>query len=260
MVKNNSKTDKLAMQKNILALESELVSLVQKKLGNNIVTILITGGCATFDVVSGWSDYDLMILVHDKEKVPKIDFRDLEKKYGIKPIQMTAKPWSSFLSRISGKRNADRFINTSWLISMRTCCRVLAGKELTPLIPPLKTLLKRDLDCELRSAYLQKTNIAPEWNILSAKNPKQWVNCIISLAHQLLLSKGVAVRKADIPKALGQYYPDFKGTPLVVKALKIRATGRIPNMNSAEGRRAKKLLVDFLKIYREYLFFPKNKK
>jgi predicted nucleotidyltransferase len=258
MGKNNSKINKLAMRKNILYLESELVPLVQKKLGSNIVTILITGGCATFDVVPGWSDYDLMVLVHDKEKVPKIDFQVLEKKYGIKPIQMTAKPWSSFLNRVAGNRKADRFINTSWLISMRTCCRVLAGKELAPLIPPIKTLLTRDLDCELRSSYLQKTNIALEWNILSAKNPKQWVNCIISLAHQSLLAKGVAVRKMDIPKALGQYYPDFKGTPLVVKALKIRATGKIPAINSSEGRQAKKLLVDFLKIYREYLFFPKK--
>jgi len=254
MGKNNQKINKSPIQKTILALESELVPLVQKRLGKNAVTLLATGGCATFDAVLGWSDYDLIVLAQDKEKVPKIDFRALEKKYGIKPIQLAAKPWDSFCNRVAGNRKADRFVDTSWLIAMRTCTRVLAGKELVALIPPLKTLLKRDLECELRCDYLHETNSDPEWNIVLAKNPKRWINCIISLSHHFLLAKGIAVRKADIPKTLKRTYPNFKGAPLVAEAIKIRATGKIPAINSPEGRRAKKLLVDFLRVYREYLF------
>lgn len=248
MENNNS------IKQTILALESELVPLVKKKLGKNAVTILATGGCATFDAVPGWSDYDLLVLVRDKKNIPEIDIRILEKKYGIRPIQIVAKSWSSFINRAKGSRKADRFIDTSWLIAMRTYCRVLAGKELAPLIPPLKKLLKRDLECELRCDYLHETNSDPKWNILFAKNSKRWINCIISLSHQFLLAKGVAVRKADIPKALNKYYPDFDGAQLVAEALKIRATGKIPATNSSEGRRVKKLLIKFLEIYRLYLF------
>lgn len=242
------------MKQRILDLESELTPLVQKKFWKNAVTLLVTGGCATFDAVLGWSDYDLIIFVHDRKKIPSVYVRGLEKKYGIKPIQIATKQWSSFLARTRGNKNTDRFVDNLWLISMRKHCRVIAGKELIPFIPPMVELLKRDLGSELREEYYHATNVDPDWNILASKSPKRWINCIISLSFLLLIAKGVAVKKNEIPSALAKYYPDFSGASLVNKALAIRATGKIPSINSPVGKQAKKMLLDFLKIYQEYLF------
>jgi predicted nucleotidyltransferase len=242
------------IKQKILDLESELVPLVREKLGKNLVSVLATGGCANFDAVPGWSDYDLIILVNDRKKVPVIDVSQLEKKYGISPIQIAAKPWRSFVARTKGSEKTDRYVDTLWLIAIRAYCRVLAGKKLVPLIPPLRSLLARDLHCELRCHYLHETNSDPDWNIVLAKNPKRWVNCVVSLSHMLLLAKGVFVPKNEIPSALEKYYPDFTGFNIVAEALKIRSTGKIPTPDSAQAKQAKKLLTEFLKIYREYLF------
>ena len=245
---------RFSIKEKVLALESELVPLVQKKFGKNMVTILITGGCAKFDALLGWSDYDLMLLVHDTKNVPMINVSALEKKYGLKPIQICAKPWRSFIARIKGNQNTDRFVNALWLIGMRTRCRVLAGKELIPLIPPIKELLQRDLGCELRANYLHITSTNLDWNIAESKNPKKWINCILNLSLHLLLAKGIAVNKNEITQALEKHYPDFTGSKIVSEALKIRATGKIPKVNSPQGHHAKKLLLNFLEIYRDYLF------
>lgn len=247
-------TNQTQIKQKIFELESELVPLVKEKLGKNLVSVLATGGCANFDTVIGWSDYDLIVLVHDRKKVPVIDVSHLEQRYGISPIQIAAKPWSSFLARTKGNKNTDRYVDTLWLIAIRKYCRVLAGKTLAPLIPSLRTLLTRDLYCELRCHYLHETNSDPEWNIVLAKNPKRWVNCIISLSHMLLLAKGIFVPKNEIPSALEKYYPDFSGVGIVDRALKIRETGKIPVPHSVQARQAKKLLTAFLKTYRDYLF------
>jgi len=248
------KEKNLTIKQRILALENELVPLVKKKFSKNAVTLLASGGCAGFDALLGWSDYDLIVIVNDREKAPTINVSSLEKKYGIKPIQIATKSWRSFIARTKGNQNTDRFVNTLWLIGMRTRCRVLTGKELIPLIPPVKELLMRDLGCELRANYLHITSTNLDWNIATSKNPKKWINCILNLSLHLLLAKGIVVHKNKITQALKKHYPDFTGTKIINEALKIRATGKIPKINSPEGRRAKKLLLDFLKIYRDYLF------
>ena len=242
------------IKQRILDLENELVPLLQKKFGKNAITLLASGSCANFDVVLGWSDYDVVVFVHDRKKIPAIDFRSLEKKYGIQPIQVAVKSWRSFLMRTLGNSNTDRFVDNLWLVSIRKHYRVLAGKKLIPFIPPMSELLKRDLGCELRAEYYHATNVNPDWNIAMSKSPKRWINCIISLSFLLLIAKGVAVQKKEIPAALAKHYSDFPGTGLVRKALAIRATGKIPSVNSPMGRQAKKLLIDFLQIYQTYLF------
>lgn len=243
------------IKERILALESELVPLVRKKLGRNLVTLFVAGGCSNFEAVAGWSDYDCEAYVNDMENVPEIDLRPLEKRFGIKPIQLTIRPIASFRARVKGSPQADRYIDNLWIISLKTHCRILAGRDVRKLIPPIREILKRDLGCELRGHYMHATNPDRRWNVLGFTNPKRQVNAIVSFAHIMLLAKGLAVKKSELPQYLVKYYPDFAGTSLVVAALKVRAAGNIPVQNSPAARRSKALLIRFLKTYQEYFFF-----
>lgn len=232
-----------------------MAPLVRQKLGRNMVTLFVAGGCSTFEAVPGWSDYDCEAYVRDFENIPEIDFRPLEKKFGIKPIQLTIRPFASFRARVKGSPQADRYVDNLWIISLKTHCRILDGRDVRPLIPPVRELLKRDLGCELRGHYMHATNPDRRWNVLGFTNAKRQINAIVSFAHIMLLAKGLAVPKMELPSYLKEYYPEFMGTSLVAAALKFRASGMIPASGSPAARRAKSLLVRFLKAYQEYFFF-----
>ena len=233
-------------------MEQEISQTLKSFFGKNLVSLLVEGSYGIYDTVDGYSDYDLCALVKDVSKTPDVDLGDLSKKYSI-DIKCSVKSYTDFQNRIKNNNKFSRFIDNLWLIKAKKQERVLVGKDILSQIPSIKELLKRDIGCELRGDYYHATNLNPEWNIFKSE-PQKWVNYIINMSYNLLLSKGVITKKADIPKMLKKHCPDFKGIAYVKEALDLRRTKKVLHLTKIEKNQLKKTLGLFLEDYKLYTF------
>lgn len=233
-------------------MEEEIIQHIRDFFDKDLISLFVEGSYATHDFVEEYSDYDLLALVRDYKKFPNIDLSDLSKKYSVN-IQCDIRPLQDLINRIKNNNKATRFINNLRLIKIKKQSRLLAGKNIKNLVPNVKEIVKRDLYCELRADYYHATNSNPAWNIYR-REPRHWVNYIINMGNNLLLSKGIVVKKSKIPEILIRYCHDFKGTSFVKKALILRKTKRVLNLNKTEKNQLRKELTLFLEEYKSYTF------
>lgn len=234
-------------------MKEEIINLIKKLFGKNLVSIYLEGSFGTKDFISGYSDCDLLIFVKDLKKLPDISFEPLSKKYGIK-ICYSVKFYGDLLNRIKNNKKVTRFVGNIILILIKKRkIRLISGKDLSKIIPDARMLLRRDLLRELKENYFHATNTNPKWNIFKRK-PQNWANYIINMGNGLLLLKGIFIKKEEIPKMLEKYCKEFKGTGYVRKALKLRKTKKALKLNSNEKKKFRKDLEFFLEKYREYVF------
>lgn len=239
-------------KKQISSMEEELVRRVKKVLGKNLITLLVEGSYAGYDFVPDYSDFDLLALVKDVKQAKDINFTDLEKKYGLE-IQCAVKSYSDFLNRIKNNKQATRFISNLLLIKYKKQARLLSGRNVIKLIPPLSQLIQRDLKTELRSNYLYAVNPDKRWNIFG-REPRKWCNYIINMANDLLLSKGIVAKKDQIPGLLLEFWSGFKGLKYVRHALLLRKTKNILSLTKSEQEQFKNELRNFLVEYKKIVF------
>ena len=62
-------------------MEREIAELFQKSFGENLVSLIVIGSYGTYDIVEGYSDYDLLVLVKDAKNVPIISLERMAQKY-----------------------------------------------------------------------------------------------------------------------------------------------------------------------------------
>ncbi len=233
-------------------MEQEINQTLKSFFGKNLVSLLVEGSYGTYDIIEGYSDYDLCALVKDVSKTPDVDLGDLSKKYSI-DIKCSVKSYKDFQNRVKNSNKSSRFIDNLWLVKAKKQARVLVGKNVLNQIPSIKELIKRDIGCELRADYYYATNLNPEWNIFR-REPQKWVNYIINMSNDLLLSKGVITKKADIPAMLEKHCPEFKGVAYVKEALYLRKTKKVLHLTKIEKNQLKKTLGLFLEDYKLYTF------
>ena len=234
-------------------MEKEIIKRAQKYFADNLVCLMAEGSYAAMDYVEGYSDYDLLIIVKDiNRKAEKFNLDDLSKKFSIK-VQCSIDLYQDILNRIKNNNKASRFINNLELIIIKKHNRLLAGKDIKKQIPDVRGLIKRDLGAELRSIYLYAVNPDKRWNIF-IREPRKWCNYAINMANALLLSRGMIVKKDQIPGKLKQYHPRFKGIDFVKKALELRKTKKILHLNKSGKQKFNKEFRAFLEAYRDYVF------
>ena len=147
-------------------------------------------------------------------------------------------PYADFKNRIKNNNQAARFVGNLELIKLKKQSRLLTGKNVIKLIPDIKEIIKRDLTSELRFEYEHATSKNPGWNIFK-REPRKWVNYIINMSNCLLLSKGIAVKKQNISNALSKHCPTFNGINYVKKAIQLRKTKKILDLNNIEIKKLK---------------------
>ena len=243
-------------KKLINRMEWEIIRDAKKIFGKNLISLFVEGSYGNHDFIKGYSDYDLLTFVKDINKVYEFDFNDLSEKYSI-DIQCVVRSYEELVNRIKNNSKATRFIGNLELIKIKKQTRLLAGKDIKKLIPDVKKIRKRDLGSELRASYFHATNLNPGWNIYK-REPRKWVNYIINMSNALLLSKGIIVRKSEIPPMLKKHLSDFGGTIYVKKALNLRKTKKVLKLNRAEKNKLKSDLTLFLEEYKKYLFRNPN--
>lgn len=248
--KNNMPKEKKNLKPHVL--EREILDKAQKELGKNLVSLLVEGSRATYDFIEGYSDYDLLALVKDTKKAREVDFNSISKKYKIE-IQCVIKKYSDLINRIKNNNKATRYINNLLLIKYKKQARILAGRNIVKLIPSVKELIKRDLGSELQANYLYATNPNKTWNIFS-RQPRKWTNYMINMSNDLLLSRGIAVKKEKIPQLLKKYFPKFKGLKYVQESLDLRVSKKVLNLTKSEKNQLKNNLNQFLVMYKELVF------
>lgn len=240
---------------NTKVMEAELTKLLKKYIGNNLISLLVEGSYGNYDIIEGYSDYDLLVLVKNTKTalVAEADICNLSKKYSL-DIKCCIKDYRDFENRIKNNNQATRFIGNLDLIKLKKQARLLTGKNILPLIPNIKELIKRDLNCELRESYYHATSPDQNWNIF-IREPRNWINYIINMSNNLLLEKGLIVRKEKLPLTLKKYCPEFKGIIYVQKALALRQSKKIFNLSGPEKKKLKNDLSLFLEAYKQYVFY-----
>jgi hypothetical protein len=233
-------------------MEQEIIKVVKKSFGKNLVSLLVEGSYGTDDYIKGYSDYDLLALVKKVDKNSEIDLSILAKKYSI-DIQCSIKSYKDLLNRIQNNNDSSRFIGNIDLIKIKKQARLLAGKNIIDLVPDVRKIIKRDLGCELRADYYHATNSNPQWNIYK-REPRKWANYIINMSNSLLLSKGIIVKKEYIPIMLSKYCPKFKEIAVIEEALKLRKSKKCLSLNKINKAKFKKRLDLFLAEYKRYTF------
>lgn len=234
-------------------MEKEIIKLSKKSFGKNLISLLVEGSYGTYDFVKGYSDYDLLALVKDNKKIGKINLENISKKYSLN-IQCSIKSYEDLQNRIKNNNKSSRFIGNINLIKIKSQSRLLTGKNIIQSIPTLRELVKRDLGCELRADYYHATNSSPQWNIFE-RETKAWINYMINMSNNLLLSKGIIVNKKNIPTMLKKYCPNFQGAIYVKKALQLRKTKKVFGLNQEKRVQLKKDLNLFLEEYKKYTFY-----
>lgn len=234
-------------------LEQDIVTLFHSTLKDNLITLLAVGSYGTNDIVDGYSDCDLMVFVENIREVKTIDLGKLSKKYSI-DIGYSLVSYSDFKNRTKNNNKSTRFVGNIDLIKIRKQSRVLYGKNIINLTPTIKEVIRRDLGVELRASYYHATSMNPDWNIFKRK-PRKWVNYIINMSNDLLLVKGVIVKKNDIPAMLKKHCPDFCGLSCVVEAVRLRRTKEILSLNKLLVIKLKNTLCLFLEEYRGLVFY-----
>jgi hypothetical protein len=238
-------------RQSISEMEHAIITWVKKALGKNLVSLFTIGSYANYDIVPGYSDYDLLAMVKKEPKTRLIKLDTLSKKYSL-DIGCSFVSYVDFLNRIKNNNKATRFVGNISLMKMRKKARLLTGKNIQKLIPSLKELMKRDLNSELMANYYHATSTNPEWNIFK-REPCKWINYIISMSNDILISKGIFIEKNEIPKMLNKYCPDFKGTQYVKEALRLRQTKKVLDLNKKEKIKIKNTLSLFLEKYKNHV-------
>lgn len=228
-------------------IEKDIVEEVKKDLQNNLVSLIVEGSYASNDFVEGYSDYDLLALVK-KEDVSSLSLENLSRKYHL-DIKCDIRLYQDFLNRIKNNDKSKRFINNLRLIKIKNQSRILFGKDVRKIIPNIKEIIKRDLSGELQADYYHATNLNPNWNIFK-REPRAWVNYIINMSNNLLLRDGLTVKKEEIPVLLKKNCPEFKGTNILGKAIRLRRTKQALSLNQKERDKLKKDLEIFLEEYK----------
>ncbi len=238
--------------KNIKKLEFDLITLFKNTLNSNLVSLVVDGSYGHFDFVDGYSDYDLLVFVKNKDTVPDFNLNLLCQKYKM-DIQYVIREYSEFNNRIKDNNKTTRFLSNIDLIKIKKTTRLLWGKNIRKEIPPISTLIKRDLSSDLRECYYHATNQNPDWNIF-IREPRKWVNYIINMSNVLLLSLGVVCKKDQIPTNLHNHFPDFKVQKIVKKALYLRKSKKVLSLGREEATLLKKELSLFLESYKNFIF------
>ncbi len=234
-------------------IEQSLTDTVRKALSTDLVSLFVVGSYANYDIVEGYSDYDLIAFV-DAPNPPgsRIDFAVLSKKYTVE-IKCTVRPLSDLQNRILDNDHATRFINNLGLLDLKLHSRLLYGKNVADGIPDVRDLLKRDLQSELQAEYMHAVDVDKEKNIF-VREPRDWCNYVINMCGALLLSVGITARKDIYPELISLHHPTFGGAPYLVEALQLRSTMKVLHLSDNERADFKNVLALFLEEYRRYTF------
>lgn len=231
-------------------MEREIAELFQKSFGENLVSLIVIGSYGTYDIVEGYSDYDLLVLVKDAKNVPIISLERMAQKYALE-MGFSAVPYVDFENRLADNKKATRFVSNIFLVELKEKARVLAGKNIKELIPEVHEIVQRDIRSEWQENY---EHAVSEGQSIFKRKPEKWVNYIINMSDALLLGQGVAVPKKDIPAMLEKYHPQFLGTDYVKQSLILRQTKKVLALSEEEKEELRKMLVMFLEEYRKYVF------
>ncbi len=240
-------------------MEDEIIGSVRSAFSDALVSLFVVGSYATYDIVDGYSDYDLLAFVADPTRTPKnINFEKLSAKYSV-ALKCTVRPIADLQNRILGNDRATRFIGNLDLLDLKLRARLLYGKNIADDIPEVHELLKRDLRSELRAEYAHATDPDPVKNIF-VREPQDWCNYIINMSGAILLSGGVTGNKNLFPELLQSYHPDFKGISSLEEALALRSSKIILHLDRQQRDDFKITLGSFLDEYRRYVFNQRDVK
>jgi hypothetical protein len=234
-------------------MERDIADTVCVALGDRLVSLLVMGSYATYDIVEGYSDYDLLALVEGVVPTDsRLDLHKLSDRYRI-DIGCVVRPIGDVRSRIDMNDQATRYIGNLELLDLKLHARLLYGTDIAAMIPDVKTLLQRDIGLELRAQYLHAVDSDPVRNIFR-REPRNWCNYIINLCGALLLGEGIAAEKRSYPALMRSLHPDFRAVPLLENALRLRETKKALRMSIPERARLRESLALFLEEYRRYTF------
>lgn len=244
--------DTVAMNR-IGDMECDIVDMVRSTLGDDLVSLLVVGSYATYDVIDGYSDYDLLALVDGSMSANgRIDLHELSDRYGI-GIGCVVRPLADVLNRIDENDRATRYVGNLDLIDLKIHARLLCGQNVAEMIPDTGVLIRRDFRSELQAQYRHAVDHDPEKDIFR-RGPRDWCNYIINLCGALLLSKGVTAEKRMFPRLMRSHHPDFRAVPLLEEALALRESRKALGQNESERETLRESLALFLEEYRRYTF------
>ncbi len=234
-------------------IEQSLVDTVRKALSTDLVSLFVVGSYANYDIVEGYSDYDVLAFVDTPDPAgSQIDFAVLSKKYAVE-IKCTVRPLSDFKNRILDNDRATRFVGNLTLLDLKLHARLLYGKDIVSLIPDVRDLLTRDLQSELQAEYTHALDVDKEKNIF-VREPRDWCNYVINMCGALLLAVGISARKDTYPELISRHHPEFGGVPYLKEALQLRSTMSVLHVSDTERDNFKNVLALFLDEYRRYTF------
>jgi hypothetical protein len=183
---------------------------------------------------------------------PKTDpyTSDLDRIYGVS-IGIAVKPLAGWLPCFRGHADHSCPHDFMTLAFSLGKARVVGGRNILKLVPPVKEVLKRDWKPRLLEEYRLAVTPNSPTNVFR-REPRRHVGFIIAQCETLLLTKGVSVRKEKLPVTVKKYFKDFHVDGLLKKALWRRA--HWPEI-SADPKQKKAALADlksFLEKYRVY--------
>lgn len=229
-------------------LERPLLAAVRKQLGRNFVALICIGSRATGDDRPD-SDYDAFCFVRDARRA-KLDLSELESRFGValgvavKNVGVLTHPPTSLDPR------------PFWALPVTLKlgqARLVGGRNLFRHLPLLKELLPSDWRRAAQLNYWLAITPGLPTNVQRA-DPRRQVGFIIETCALLLLSRGVAVHKEDMPTALRKHHPKFAVVGLLRRALRRRIDWSRLGTNRAEHRRIRQDLDRFLRVLRRHVF------
>jgi hypothetical protein len=227
------------------AIENEMAAIVRRKFGRNLVSLVIEGSRATGDALPD-SDYDGIAFVRHASRVNP-GFAALRRRTGLR-IGVGVLPMACLRRCTQG----TGFRQLCLRLKLGGA-RVIAGRDIIKMLPPVKTLIGRSFNKEEQEDYwwavLQTTRAC-----VFKREPRRHVGFIIAICNSLLLTRCIMVRKQEIPRFLKKHHPRFAVIRLLKRALWRRAHWPEIRQDKEQVAGALRDLKEFLRRYRRYVF------
>jgi hypothetical protein len=226
-------------------IEQGMAKEVRRKFGRNLVSLVIEGSRAIGDALPD-SDYDGIAFVRRASR---------------------ANPGFAALRRRTGLRIGVGVLPTACLrrcaqgTGFRQLClrlklggtRVIAGRNIVKTLPSVRTLIGRGFRKEEQEDYWWAV-LPTTRSCVFKREPRRHVGFIIAICNSLLLTKGIMVRKQELPRFLKKYHPRFAVIRLLKRALWRRAHWPEIGQDKRQIAGALRDLKEFLRRYRRYVF------
>lgn len=230
-------------------LDRNILAALRMRLGRNFVSFYCSGSRATGEDLPD-SDYDGYCFVRNTH-IKDFNLFDKEKKYNIR-IGIALKSYALFQACLSG--HSQECLYRSLMLDMKCGrARFVGGRNLSYHMPPLKQLLPLDWKREMQFEYWFAILSDSPSNVLK-REPRRHVGFIIAMCEVLLLVRGVAVKKENLPQGLHQYHPAFRVVGLLRTALRRRRNWEMIKRDTKEIVNARRDVKKFLMLLWRYVF------